>query len=92
MVFRNIDPNGNFKCDDKVLNKSYDNFTQEELHMFKIMAIEHELYEPSMVDTVPSNLLPKCALKSDVYEKILLVSRRMVISSSWILVVVPLST
>ena len=66
-----MDPNGNFKCDDKVLNKSYHNFTQDELNMFKTVAIEHELYTPSMVETTASNVLPECALKSDVYEKIL---------------------
>lgn len=66
------DPTENYMCDDKVLNKDYYNFTQEDLNLFQEVAIIYGLHEASMFRALaPNEVLEECATNDDIFDALL---------------------
>jgi len=50
-----IDPSGNYKCDDLVLDELYYNWTTDELNLFARLAAEINMFEPAQARYYPVN-------------------------------------
>lgn len=55
-----VDPNGNYKCNDMVLGRSYYNWTTNELDLFKQMAAERKIVETALARFTPVDQREQC--------------------------------
>jgi len=58
--YSQMDANGAYKCDDKVLDKTYYNWTAEELELFQKVGAEQSLFNPALARDVPQGYRHKC--------------------------------
>eukprot|EP00977_Amphora_coffeiformis_P001575 scaffold299_cov256-Amphora_coffeaeformis.AAC.1 len=58
--YSQMDAAGNYKCDDKVMNLTYYNWTAEELELFQQVGAEQKIFDEALARNVPEETRLEC--------------------------------